>query len=369
MISLPYSEKLNIGNLSRIFANTSECYKFFWFRAIIDLTVKGGRDTVSFDELVNKMIADAWYMVTEYHLNLGPNDTLEKAILYLKEISGLKSCTKEKELLSYFETCADPRFMSMKRTLVNEVPFRLQAPFMPDMRANEWNTGTRKRAEQINAHKHLLYYFYDVNGLDTQIRINGEWQEYLKKNYEIISGWMQFDLVIYLQKRNPSVPGISDKLSAPQTRKLEDIKRFYKIVMSIEPVHDIYSDEILSPDDISIDHFVPWSYVANDEFWDLSPTTKSINSSKSNNLPDWNRYFGALCRQEYRSYRMIRTSDRIHDEFEKLAKEHLNNAEIKHRLYDGDISGDEFSNRLKDVIYPVYQSAKNSGFENWVYRQ
>lgn len=32
---LPYSENLEIQYLSRIFDNTSECYKFFWFQAII----------------------------------------------------------------------------------------------------------------------------------------------------------------------------------------------------------------------------------------------------------------------------------------------------------------------------------------------
>ncbi|MDY5576621.1 MAG: HNH endonuclease domain-containing protein [Lachnospiraceae bacterium] len=40
----------------------------------------------------------------------------------------------------------------------------------------------------------------------------------------------------------------------------------------------------MTENDISIDHFVPWSYVAHDEMWNLNPTTKSINSSKRNNL-------------------------------------------------------------------------------------
>lgn len=35
MIQLPYSEQLNIGYLSRLFDNTTNCYKFFWFQAII----------------------------------------------------------------------------------------------------------------------------------------------------------------------------------------------------------------------------------------------------------------------------------------------------------------------------------------------
>lgn len=62
---------------------------------------------------------------------------------------------------------------------------------------------------------------------------------------------------------------------------------------------EIYGGNILTEKDISIDHFVPWSYVAHDEMWNLNPTTKSINSSKSNNLPDWDTYFNKLARQEY----------------------------------------------------------------------
>ena len=34
-MQLPYSEELNIGYLSRLFDNTTNCYKFFWFQAIL----------------------------------------------------------------------------------------------------------------------------------------------------------------------------------------------------------------------------------------------------------------------------------------------------------------------------------------------
>ena len=32
---LPYSDNINTGNLARLFDNTSECYKLFWFKAIV----------------------------------------------------------------------------------------------------------------------------------------------------------------------------------------------------------------------------------------------------------------------------------------------------------------------------------------------
>ncbi len=93
-----YSDTLEVQHLSRIFDNTGECYKFFWFQAIVSKVLEG-KDCVTYEELVDEMIADAWYMVIEYHLNLGPRDTLENLVLYLQQISQLKS--SEKKISTY----------------------------------------------------------------------------------------------------------------------------------------------------------------------------------------------------------------------------------------------------------------------------
>lgn len=58
-MQLPYSEELNIGYLSRLFDNTTNCYKFFWFQAILR-KLDGVHCRFTFDELINEMIADAW---------------------------------------------------------------------------------------------------------------------------------------------------------------------------------------------------------------------------------------------------------------------------------------------------------------------
>ena len=76
-MQLPKSEQLNIASLSRLFDNKAECYKLFWFQAILNHVCKGQQE-IRFEELIDDMIANAWYMVTEYHLNLGPRDNLEK---------------------------------------------------------------------------------------------------------------------------------------------------------------------------------------------------------------------------------------------------------------------------------------------------
>ena len=367
-MQLPYSEELEIQYLSRLFDNTSECYKFFWFQAIVTKLLEG-KTEISYGELLDEMVADAWYMVTEYHLNLGPKDNLEALVIYIRQISGMKPSEKKSTILDYLRTCEDKEVMRMKRILILNVPYRLQAPFMHSMKGKDWDVSSQRLIERINQERRLLYYFTAYDGLRTAITIQPEWQLYILKNQEIIRGWLQYNIILYIQKRNPSVPGIADKLCPPQERKLDKVKKYWKLILTIHPVHEIYNDIELDGKDLSIDHFVPWSYVAHDEFWNLHPTTRGINSSKGNNLPDWDTYFSRLCKQEFFSYDMMWQYDSVHAEFEKCAKEHLNNEDVKRRVYRKGLTFPEFSASLEEVIQPIYQSAKNCGFKNWIYRE
>ena len=367
-MQLPYSEELEIQYLSRLFDNTSECYKFFWFQAIVTKILEG-KTEISYGELLDEMIADAWYMVTEYHLNLGPKDNLEALVKYIRQISGMKPSEKKSVILDYLRECEDKEVARLKRVLILNVPYRLQAPFMHSLKGKEWDVSAQRMIEKINKEKRLLYYFTAYDGLRTNIIIQQDWQQYILKNQEIIKGWLQYNIILYLQKRNPSVPGIADKLCPPQERKLEKVKKYWKLILTLHPVHEIYNDIELDGKNLSIDHFVPWSYVAHDEFWNLHPTTRRINSRKSNNLPDWNTYFLRFCKQEFFSYEMMWQYDSVYAEFEKCAKEHLNSEDVKRRVYREGLSFSEFSASLEEVIQPIYQSAKNCGFKNWIYRE
>ncbi|MCM1498497.1 MAG: HNH endonuclease [Clostridium sp.] len=365
-MQLPYSENLEIEYLSRIFDNTSECYKYFWFQAIVSKVLEGKR-CITYEELIDEMIVDAWYMVVEYHLNLGPKDTLEGLVHYLHQISQLKSSEKKENIISFLKNCTDKEVARRKRILTKNVPYRIQSPFMDGLKGKEWNVSESALISRINQERRLMYYFEVLNGMQTTIRISSEWFAYIQKNQEIIKGWLMYNMILYLQKRNPSVPGIADKLYPPQERKLEKVKKYWKLLLTLQPVYEIYGHMPLSDKDISIDHFIPWSYVAHDEFWNLHPTTRSINSSKSNHLPDWQTYFPQLARLEYFSYEMIWKYDAVRDEFEKCAKEHLNDDIVRRKIYQEGLDFETFSNALEETVQPVYQSAKNCGFKDWVY--
>ena len=372
MNNLPFDEQLNIGYLSRLFDDTSNCYKFFWFQAILN-KLKEDKTKFTYDELINEMIADAWYMVTEYHLRLGPagvTDNLEEAVKYISQTETFRSSEKRDVILAYLESSEDRKLCIYKKELIKNVPYRLQSPFLDEIQIDnkEWHR-PQDVSKKINSQRRLLYYFESFQQLSTTIRINEDWIPYLLRNKEILLGWMQINLIHYLQRRNPSVPGIADKLSVPQVRDIERVRKYWKLIVELKPdITDIYGRVQLVDESISVDHFVPWQYVAHDELWNLHPTTRSINSKKSNGLPDWDVYFKPFYKLEYISYKLSKQQPAIADGFAKIAKYHLNNDEIKKTLYCDGLSESDFGERLNNVIRPVYDAAINNGFKQWVYK-
>ena len=371
MAQLPYDEKLKIGYLSRLFDNTSNCYKFFWFQAILN-KLSEDKTRFTYDELINEMIADAWYMVIEYHLRLGPcgvTDNLEEAVKYIGKVKQFPASEKRSVIISYLENSNDNVLLGYKKELIKNVPYRIQSPFLNEIQIDKREWGYPEvLTHKINQQRHLLYYYDAFGLLSTRIIINEDWVPYLLRNKEILKGWMQLNLIHYLQRRNPSVPGIADKLSTPQSRDIERVRKYWKLIISLKPqIRDIYGHIDLINEKISIDHFVPWQYVAHDELWNLHPTTKSINSSKSNGLPEWDTYFDPLCKMEFLSYSLIRENEKVADAFLNVAKYHINNEEVRRTLYCDGLAENDFADRLHNIIRPVYEAARNNGFREWKY--
>lgn len=51
--------------------NNSQSYRFYWLEVILLLMIET-EDDLSFDQIINEMICNAWYTVTHYRLRLDP---------------------------------------------------------------------------------------------------------------------------------------------------------------------------------------------------------------------------------------------------------------------------------------------------------
>jgi len=104
-----------------------------------------------------------------------------------------------------------------------------------------------------------------------------------------------------MQKRNPNTPAIANKLFPPRERESLQSQTSYwqTVIENCENLRCIYSNQILDLDDISLDHYLPWSFVAHNQLWNLIPVPKSVNSSKSDKIPS-NDYFDQFVWTQHR---------------------------------------------------------------------
>lgn len=160
---------------------------------------------------------------------------------------------------------------------------------------------------------------------------------------------------------------MTHKISKPEKRNLTRVSDYWKTIIEIDPsIQEIYSKKPLKDEAISVDHFVPWQFVAHDELWNLSPTTKNINSSKGNQLPNFDLYYKELSLLEFRAYGICSRPGIAKKKFEICLDHHVNSAEVRNSLYESGLDYPRFEARLFNIIQPVYNSAKLCGFTEWM---
>lgn len=372
---LKYKNDLNIDSFIHMLDDTTECYKFYWLDALLKLFSLGKTEIV-FDDLINQMIADAWYSVVEYHLHLGPKNasgkimnSLERAVIKLSQLTNIPNdADRDTIILAVKEN--DRELHGEKDQLTKNVPYRMLSPFMHEVKGNDriWDQKKRLIAyiEQLNRKGCIPYQITNGAGLKKRVVINKEWQDFFMDNFVTISGWIEVKKVRYLQGRNPGVPGIIYKLVPENNkqRKLRYVRNLWNTIIETKPVYDIYSEKLLGLNDFDIDHFVPWSFVANDELWNLLPMDSSLNSSKSNNLPQW-KYFELFAKNQYMMYESAKSSEKIMDKFKKCQRDNLVMPWSMEELYIAENDREAFIKVLEEKLHPVYDSARIQGYEIW----
>ena len=371
-----YHNTLDIEGFSHMMKDPSYCYKFYWLEAIVQIISEGIRVT-TFDAVINEMICNAWYSVREFHIHLSGmqvdgqvRDGLERAVLKLSELSNLNANASKVEIKNAIKE-HDTELKTFKEQLTNMVPYRALAGFfLKDDSVVDWGSVRRMTAyiEKINRDVVLLpYTLGDSSKLKKEIYFQPAWMEMIQDNTVSILGWIQFEKVKWLQNNNPEVPGLVYKLAPmdEKMRKLNNVRKLWEGILDLSEVRDVFTGEAVKPKKYDIDHFIPWSFVMNDELWNLMPMDSSLNCVKSNRLPKWDPFFSRFALNQYLLYGFIHDKPGIHKLFEACFRDNLHSIWAGQELYRKGNSREEFYNILQKNMQPVYDSARRQGYEIW----
>ncbi len=370
-----YHNTLDIESFSLMMKDPSYCYKFYWLEALVVLISEGVTET-TFDTVIDEMIASAWYSVREFHIHLSGllagevRDGLERAILLLAQVSSLPANASKTEIKNAIRDY-NQELKPFKEQLTNMVPYRALAGFFNrNSETVNWGNKTQlvEYIERINSSVTILPYTLGKSSkLKKEIRFSPAWVKMIQDNTVSIMGWIQYEKVKWLQMNNPEVPGLVYKLAPldEKMRKLGNVRKLWEGILELHPVHDVFTQQPLEKKQYDVDHFVPWSFVMNDELWNLMPMSSSLNSSKSNRLPRWDPFFVRFAENQFLLYESIQTSPQIRHLYEGCYRDNLHSIWAGQELYRPGNTRDEFFGILQKNMQPVYDSARRQGYEIW----
>lgn len=356
-MQIPQSQILTTRHLNRVFDKTVATYKYYWFLGILDLYVKQGKTRMNIWEIMISMVANAWYPVNYFRLSFGKSESLYEAILTLQRENNIPINIGVRDLTDMLYLLVQrPEIRKQLNFLQLNVPFRFLRPWIDTSDDREM---VRRSQTFENG---CLYKLVKEDGT-LWVELNPSWLVYLQENYDILSSFAYWGLTNFLQVRNPNVPNIPNKLIKKEERNsLSAQRKFWNIAINggLE-VRCLYTNKLLVEREYDLDHFIPWSFVSHDLLWNLMPADSSINSSKSNKLPDLNLYLPKLAEAHQAALRINLEKGKQ----DKLLEDYLSLGFTPQEIVQ--MNQERLLDCFSQTFTPMNQIALNMGFESWKY--
>lgn len=341
-MDIPEQTDLPVHLLAACFNKTSATYKFYWFLAIIN-QAEAGMVNIPKRSLFAEMVAHAWYTVNYFRVSLGKQDKLQDAITRIIEAESLTIDSDRQSIFKQLSRTKEQTTLKELSYFNSEVPHRFLSPWFPAANMQQAYDASR---EYFN---NCLYALHKES-----IQINPIWIDYLQKHAKILRNFCYWNLAVYLQSKNPNVPDIPNKLiKLPVRKALTEQRKFWDIVISeLGSVNCIYTNNKLTVGHYSVEHFLPYAFVSHDLIWNLIPADRLFNSSKSDRLPPFERYFDPYFKLQLSALEIIRDKAPKN----KLLEDYLTIVPSLDAAYFN-------RQKLKEQIEPLVIIARNNGFE------
>lgn len=371
MTNLPPSTSLPIESLAACFQNATTSYKFYWFISILEHIRKKRTAIIPVDDLKSIMVVSIWYPVVYFNLSFGKQDRLSLAAIMLKDGATLEFSADEEDLVRKITELrkTSREFAHEFNQLDRYVPYRFLEPFFRDALrgvADHQKNGliaTLANESFLAPNPPSMYRFHSRK----TIELHPDWYTYVVQHLSILQEYCFWNLLKYLQLRNPNVPNIAGKLFLPKTRDLDKARAYWRqALQKLDGSQCIYSNEIIPLLGFSLDHFLPWRYVTHDLIWNIIPTLPAVNSAKGDRLPDLDKYCRKFSHLQFGALQIVAASNHAKRE---IIEDYiiLFGCETHSDLLL--IPFDAFHRKLYETLAPQFQIARSMGFiGNWSYR-
>ncbi len=254
--------------LSVVFTSKSvndTSYKFGFLKAIIDNLYNVDESLkLNFDQLFSKFGEIYWNLVLKYGLRQ-KSPTKDNRETSLERIL---HATVEKYQITEpipYESLTPPMMIDISHRIKVKCKENVVGALFAD---------TRKL-------------FYSFNKKEEWLQINPEMYTFICKHKVLIEKLNYYEWAKFLEKVNEEDVTTKILNKIDESSKRNNLSVYRKILYDeFESRTCFYCGKQLKPDDIHVDHFIPWSFIKDDNLWNLVLSCPKCNLNKKDKLPN-----------------------------------------------------------------------------------
>lgn len=240
-------------------------YKMAWARAIVESCVLNeSQPVIHFDTLSEKVFGYYWNQSIFFQLEQSPEPHKRPEIhqIVLEEIERYRLSNDNQ-----------PKYFSKVRSI--DIPVtKISNILKKDV---SWRFLLLNKTESS---------FYELDKKNKTITV--KYPHIIKEYSDILFELINYRWTQKLEEFNHS-PRISKKVLGTDRERVRrnNLSKFRKYLDIENPQRRcFFTDKVLTDDELSIDHILPWSYLYSDDLWNLVYVDRGYNSSKSNQIPN-----------------------------------------------------------------------------------
>ena len=258
-------------------------YKFALARFLLEYSLKcepdsikkkianNEKEVVSYQEIANAFLKYYWHQECKYRIKQNYNDAKPPSV-----ITAIRNVFGEDYIPDSFEKMPQEKIEDaqekIRRKVFGKESNKTSQVIPRFQNIREGNTTQRKQI------------FYDYDDKKAQLEIKPEALEFFQHNHTFLMKSVILEWSKFLEKIN-TLPRLIAKVESAEVRR-SSLRKYVKIFNDFSDC--FYCNRSLDEAEIHVDHFIPWSYIFEDEAWNLVLACERCNLRKSDSLAPQN---------------------------------------------------------------------------------
>ena len=253
----------------------SNTYKFALARFLLDHSHKPDSSyIVSFQDIAKKFLKYYWHQECKYRIrqNYDPKK-IPSVVQVIRDV--FKERMVGGYIPEYFENMPQEEIKNAEAEIIKRVfGIGKKSQVVPRFQRLKGQPPDR------NLHIRGTGDFYDYDVPSGQLEIKPEALSFFKDNYNVLTKAVFLEWSRFLEKIN-TLPRIIEKVESEVVRR-RALTSYQSIFRDQRDC--FYCNRTLDERQIHVDHFIPWSYIFEDEAWNLVLACQDCNLKKSDSL-------------------------------------------------------------------------------------